>query len=101
MALEKKIENEIKSYLRDDVGAYVIKYHGNQFSQVGVPDILACHMGHFYGIEVKQPGEEPTELQKYNIKRINETGGTAFVAESLEDVVVHFGGTREWKKRQK
>jgi len=92
MATEKNIENKIKSYLRDELGAYVVKYHGSKFSQAGVPDILVCHMGRFIGIEVKAPGEQPTELQKWNIKRINETGGMAFVAESLEQVKEHMRG---------
>ena len=85
MATEKRIENEIKKYLRS-INAYVIKHHGNAFSQVGVPDLLVCHRGKFYGIEVKAPDGEPTELQLYNIKQIIKAGGEAFVADNLQTV---------------
>lgn len=85
MATEKKIENEIKKYLKS-IGAYFVKHHGNKFSRVGVPDILVCHLGLFYGIEVKAPDEEPSELQKYNIREIKKAGGIAFIAENLQTV---------------
>lgn len=91
MATEKKIENQIKTFMRDELGAYVVKYHGNRFSQAGVPDILACWNMLFIGIEVKAPGEEPTPLQKHNIKQIIKAGGIAFVAESLEQVKENLG----------
>lgn len=85
MANEKGIENDIKKYLRS-IGAYVVKHHGNAFSQVGVPDLLVCYRGKFYGIEVKDPDGEPTELQLYNIKQIIKAGGIAFVADNLQIV---------------
>jgi len=82
---EKSIENKIKSYLKS-VGAYYVKYHGNQFSQVGVPDILACYKGYFIGIEVKNETGKTSPLQDVNIELIKEAGGISFVARSVEDV---------------
>nr|DAU64712.1 MAG TPA: Nuclease [Bacteriophage sp.] len=37
----------------------------------GVPDILACINGYFVAIEVKAQNGKPSELQKYNVARIN------------------------------
>lgn len=82
---EKTIENKIKSYLKS-VGAYYVKYHGNQFSQVGVPDILACYKGWFIGIEVKNETGKTSPLQDVNLKMINEAGGLSLVARTVEDV---------------
>lgn len=82
MATEKKIENEIKKYLKS-IGAYIVKHHGSRYSRVGVPDLLICYLGRFYGIEVKAPDEEPTDLQLYNIKQIKKAGGVAFIADNL------------------
>ena len=40
-----------------------------------MPDILCCCNGYFIGIEVKAPNGKPSELQKWNIKKINEENG--------------------------
>lgn len=82
---EKNIENKIKSYLKS-IGAYYFKHHGNQFSQVGVPDIIACYKGRFLGIEVKNETNTTSPLQNVNLKMINEAGGIGIVARSVEDV---------------
>lgn len=82
---EKNIENKIKNYLRSE-GAYYVKYHGNQYSQVGVPDILACYKGYFIGIEVKNETGKTSPLQDVNLKMINEAGGYGIVARSIKDV---------------
>lgn len=82
---EKTIENKIKDYLKSK-GAYYFKHHGNQFSQVGVPDIIACYKGHFIGIEVKNLTGKTSPLQDINLKMINEAGGYGFVARDVEHV---------------
>lgn len=87
---EKSIENKIKIYLKS-IGAYYVKYFGNSFSQVGVPDILACYKGHFIGIEVKNEKGKTSPLQDYNLEEIKKAGGYSLVARSVEDVkkVIH------------
>lgn len=82
---EKQIENKIKNYLKS-LGAYYFKHHGNQFSQVGVPDIIACFKGKFFGIEVKNAKGKTTPLQDHNLEMINKNGGIGIVARSVEDV---------------
>lgn len=82
---EKSIENSIKKYL-NDLGCYVIKYHGGGYSRVGVPDILACYRGIFLGIEVKNSKGKTSPLQDANIDLINRAGGHSIVARSLQDV---------------
>lgn len=82
---EKNIENKIKNYLKS-IGAYYFKHHGNQFSQVGVPDIIACYKGKFIAIEVKNEAGKTSPLQDVNLKMINNAGGIGIVARSVEDV---------------
>ncbi len=82
---EKSIENNIKSYLRSK-GAYYFKHHGNQYSQVGVPDIIACYKGYFIGIEVKNETGKTSPLQNVNLEMINDAGGYGIVARSVKDV---------------
>lgn len=82
---EKNIENKIKNYLKSK-GAYYFKHHGNQFSQVGVPDIIVCYKGRFIGIEVKNETGKTSPLQDINLKMINDNGGIGIVARKVEDV---------------
>ena len=85
MAREKNIENSIKRYLKSK-GAYYFKHHGNQFSQVGVPDIISCYKGRFIGIEVKNEIGKTSPLQDVNLKMINEAGGIGIIARCVKDV---------------
>lgn len=85
MAREKTIENKIKSYLKSK-GAYYFKHHGNQFSQVGVPDIIVCYKGRFIGIEVKNEAGKTSPLQDYNLEAIQNAGGVGLVARDVQIV---------------
>lgn len=78
MASEKVFENKIKSYLKS-IGAYFIKTHGDRFSKVGTPDILACVNGNFVAIEVKGEKGKPSELQCYHIEQIIKAGGIGYI----------------------
>ena len=78
MAAEKQFENKIKAWLKDN-GCYFVKFFANRMTKTGVPDILACVNGHFVGIEVKAQNGKPSELQLYNVRKIRESGGLAFV----------------------
>lgn len=78
MAKEKVFENKIKSYLKS-IGAYFIKTHGDRFSKIGTPDILACVNGRFVAIEVKGENGKPSELQLYHIMQIRRSGGIGFI----------------------
>ena len=78
IAAEKNFENKIKAYLKS-IGAYFIKTHGDRFSKVGTPDIIACIKGKFVAIEVKAENGKPSELQHYHIQQINNAGGYAVI----------------------
>ena len=74
MSQEKNFENKIKYYLKS-IGAYFIKTHGDRFSRIGTPDIIACVNGHFVAVEVKATTGKPSELQIYHIEQIKKAGG--------------------------
>lgn len=83
---EKSIVDAITKYLRIK-GAYVVKQHGSQYGRAGVPDLLVCYKGKFYGLEVKKPiGGVTSKLQLIELMRIKEAGGVAQVVTSVEDV---------------
>lgn len=78
MAQEKNFENKIKAYLKS-IGAYFIKTHGDRFSKVGTPDIIACVNGQFVAVEVKAENGKPSELQLYHLEQIRKAGGNSFL----------------------
>jgi len=83
--LEQALQKKILNYL-DSIGCWTVKTITT--NKNGTPDIVACYQGRFVAIEVKAPGKLRTvsKLQQYQIDRINEAGGLAFAADSLETV---------------
>lgn len=82
---ETKLQKSIQEYLKS-LGAYCFKVHGSVCMRAGIPDIIACHCGHFIGIEVKDGNNKPSALQEAHIHQIRKAGGIGFVAYSIEDV---------------
>ncbi len=78
MATEKNFELKVRKFL-DSEGCYEIKFFANGYTKSGIPDVLACCNGYFVGVEVKAPKGTPSELQKRNIKKIQECSGIALV----------------------
>lgn len=52
-----------------------MKFFANAYTKSGIPDILCCCNGYFVAVEVKAQNGKPSELQKWNIRKINETNG--------------------------
>ena len=63
------------------------KIHTGPYQERGVPDILGSHGGYFIALEVKLPGKENTvtKYQKYQIKRIRNSGGYACVVTTVKE----------------
>lgn len=79
MAAEKQFENKVKAFLKQQ-GCWFIKYWGGAaFTKSGIPDLLCCIGGKFVGIELKAENGRPSELQIYNLDRIDRAGGIAFL----------------------
>lgn len=75
MPKESTIVKAILKRLRD-AGAFAEKIHGNEYTRIGMPDILASYRGVFIGIEVKQPRKYPTESQLQVLGEIRNSGGS-------------------------
>lgn len=75
MAAEKNFENKVKQFI-DSVDGWYIKYWaGAKYTKDGIPDILACIKGRFYGIEIKASNGRPKLLQLVMLKKIRAAGG--------------------------
>jgi len=78
MAQEKNFENRLKKFLEDE-HCWFVKFFANSFTKKGIPDILMCCNGYFVAVEVKAQNGKPSELQKWNIKKINEACGIGVI----------------------
>lgn len=95
---EKQIENNILCFLEfvgiyawknQSVGIYdpvkkIYRKSNNRFHKKGVADILGIIDGKFLAIEVKTPKGTISPEQRVFITKINESGGVAFVARSVQ-----------------
>lgn len=76
-------------------GFFLVKIHGSEMQQAGLPDLIGCCNGRFIGLEVKDPGharrdlcarsECATPLQLYTLEEIRSAGGIGVVVHSLAE----------------
>lgn len=86
MKSESKIQKEIIDYLEKQ-GYYVIKIV--RANKIGVADLAVCVDGKYIAIEVKAEGKKRnvTTLQEFHLDLVQKSGGKAFVADSVWDVM--------------
>ncbi len=87
---EQQLQRKLLRYL-ESKGHYNTKVISA--NKKGVPDIIACVKGRFYGIEVKLPNGKVSELQEYNLEKIKASGGVGVVIRSLDELKELLGDT--------
>lgn len=92
---EKQFENKVKKYLKQLPNCWFTKIWGGGYQKAGIPDILACINGKFVAIELKSDVGKPSELQKRNVRLINEANGYGVILypkdfEEFKNVVSKF-----------
>lgn len=87
MTPEKKVKMKVVEVLKE-FGAYYFYASTGGYGASGVPDIIGCYHGYFFGIECKAGKGKPTALQEKNISNIYAAGGTAIVVNenNIDDV---------------
>lgn len=79
MTTEKKVKDLIKEKFKgygSDLWYYMIVPMG--YGRRGVPDFIGCYLGHFYGVEAKREGKDPTPWQDREMEAIRAAGGKIF-----------------------
>lgn len=77
MTPEQKVKRKVVKQLKD-MGAYYFSPMTGGYGFSGVPDIVGCYKGLFFGIECKSDGsKKPTPLQQKNLEQILEQRGYA------------------------
>lgn len=94
MAAEKNFENRVKKYLqsigvyplgigRDKMSVSPIGYYekrwGGGYSKSGLPDMHIVVNGISIDVELKASNGRPSELQKHNIRQINDSSSIALL----------------------
>lgn len=83
---ENDIVKAILKYLKTVPHCFCWKEHGGMYGTAGIPDIIACIDGRFYGFEVKTESGKTTALQDATIRKILACGGNAYVVRSVDEV---------------
>jgi Holliday junction resolvase len=78
MTPEAKVKKQVTRQL-DAMGAYYFYPVTGGYGKSGVPDIVGCYQGLFFGIECKAGKNKPTPLQDINLKEIRKAGGMDMV----------------------
>jgi Holliday junction resolvase len=84
---ESKVKKQVVEVLKRE-GVYYFYPVTGGFGRSGVPDIIRCLNGRFFGIECKAGMNKPTPLQEKNLNSIKAMGGIALVVneDNIEDV---------------
>ena len=78
MTPEAKVKKVVVNQLRN-LGAYYFYPVTGGYGRSGVPDIVGCYQGKFFGIECKAGKNTPTRLQQINLDDIEKQNGIALV----------------------
>ena len=78
MTPEAKVKRVITNQLKA-LGAYYFYPATGGYGRSGVPDIVGCYKGRFFGIECKGGKNKPTALQQKNLDDIASTEGIALL----------------------
>tara|TARA_R110000796_G_scaffold9801_2_gene33219 strand:+ start:69 stop:374 length:306 start_codon:yes stop_codon:yes gene_type:complete len=84
---EAKVKKVVADQLKG-LGAYYFYPATGGYGKSGVPDIVGCYQGKFFGFECKAGGNKVTALQEKNLKDIDEARGLALVIneENMHDI---------------
>jgi Holliday junction resolvase len=83
--MESKIQASIKARF-ERAGWMVVKLI--QTNCNGIPDLMCLRDGRTIFVEVKQPGREPTELQKYRHAELRQKGFEVHTMTSENDLII-------------
>jgi len=94
MTPEAKVKKKVVAQLKELRAYYFYPVTGG-YGRSGVPDIIGCHEGLFFGIECKAGKNKPTPLQEKNLKEIRDAGGLDMVVNE-DNVHTVMDELREW-----
>lgn len=91
---ESGLQRQIIKHVQQCNG-HAVRLRADAGGNANEPDILACHHGVAYAIEVKRPGSKPRRAQLRKLAKWADAGAVAFVAYKVEHVSQALCGIRE------
>lgn len=79
--LQNKVIKVLKQLFKDDIWFAKISDRYNK----GIPDIVGCIDGMFFGLELKRDTGRPSKLQLYTIDKIKQAGGSVCIVRTVEE----------------
>lgn len=89
--LVRRIMDKVSELRRSGLRIKAVKFHGNQYTEAGTPDLHITFEGRSYWLEVKTGDYEPTELQKHRMNEWSESGAVSHVVRSVDAVLMALG----------
>jgi hypothetical protein len=84
--LQQTVLNHLKKLRQVDPTLVYRKRHGSGMGISGDPDIHGVWKGTAFEIELKRPGEEPTELQRARLEEWGRAGAVTAVIHSANEL---------------
>jgi hypothetical protein len=86
---ETLLQQKIVKRLKEEFPTiWITKIHGNPMQKKGLPDLIGCLHGRFFGLEVKMPGKWATLLQAQVLASITASDGAAAVVHDPHEAFV-------------
>jgi len=88
MTPEAKVKKVVAKQLKQ-LGAFYFYPVTGGWGRGGIPDIVGCYKGQFFGIECKAGKNKPTPLQQNSLQDIKNAGGLSLVIneDNMADVL--------------
>lgn len=79
---ESKIQRRIREHLEKTVGGFWFKSHGGPFQMSGLPDLIGCVEGLYFGFEVKVPYDKRSKTMEHQdtVLKLIKFKGKGYVA---------------------
>lgn len=84
LMLERTIVAKVLKVAKS-LGWFAVKIHGNAYQMAGLPDVLAIKGGRAVWLEVKVPGNKPSQIQLRRIKDLTAAGCPCAVVYSSDE----------------
>ena len=88
MTPEAKVKKVVTKQLKQ-LGAFYFYPITGGWGRGGIPDIVGCYKGRFFGFECKAGKNKPTPLQQKSLQDIENAGGLSLVIneDNMADVL--------------
>jgi len=83
---ETSLKEQCLKFFKSEPGVYMFKIHGHNSQASGIPDFIGTVLGFFVAIELKIFPGFASPIQKFQIDRIKNANGKAFVCRSIGEV---------------